>query len=118
MTPIPEADTPLRKKDVPYELPQLDSTEPMVLVTFMLPYKLQVGSKGEFKLIASYSNPTMLFASLENYRKNKQFNFLWVGGVVTEQPLTDEQRIQAIALFKSKNQYPVFFTHDEILLYF
>jgi len=46
----------------------LDSTEPMIIVTWLLPYKLSesTSSPGTFKLTECYSNPTMLYASLQN----------------------------------------------------
>ena len=69
---------------------KLDSEEPMLLMTYFLPYRLVISKKGEFELVENYRNPTMLYATLDSMLKKKQFNFIWVGNITTETPLTAE----------------------------
>ena len=70
----------------------LDSTEPMLIMNYFLPYRLVADKKreGEFKLVDCYHNPTMLYATLDYMRTTKQFNFIWVGSICTETTLSSE----------------------------
>lgn len=83
---------PQNEKSLPTKI-ELDKTEPMVHVCYMLPYRLGKNPKkpGEFIAIPCYHNPTFLYGTLDHMKNQNTYNFLWVGIVTTEEPLTETE---------------------------
>ncbi len=95
---------------------ELDPNEPILHVSYMLPYRLERSSHKASEFVAKqcYHNPTFLFGTLDYLGQQKKYNFYWVGIISTENKLTEAEETQARMVLKEKKCYPVFLTLNEI----
>lgn len=96
---------------------QLDQEEPILLATFLLPFNIERDDKGEFIIKECFHNPTMLYATFQNFLNTKKFNFKWVGLVTTLEDMTDVEKQKLENKFRAMNAYPIFMTVAEIAPY-
>ena len=98
---------------------EIDPQEPILHVTYMLPYRLTKNSRkpDEFVAVQCYHNPTFLYGTLDHLGSQGTFNFYWVGIVSTETKLTEAEELQAREVLKEKKCFPVFLTLKEIQVF-
>ena len=59
-------------------------------------------------------NPTFMYGLLDNMVQRKTYNFMWVGIIVTEHRLTDQEERLANEALSKKQCYAVFLTTEEM----
>lgn len=68
----------------------IDKTEPIILASFLLPYRVEREKKtGGLTIQKCFHNPTMLYGTLENMIFKKQYNFKWIGLVTTLEDVSE-----------------------------
>ena len=55
-----------------------------------------------------------MYATLMKFTETKQFNFHWVGFVITIEEISEFEKEQLKTEFKKKNMYPIFKSSQEI----
>ena len=95
---------------------EIDPQDPVIHVSYMLPYKLTKSARkpDEFIAVQCYHNPTFLYGTLDHLGTQGTFNFYWVGILSTENKLTEEEEKQAREVLKLKKCFPIFVTLKEI----
>lgn len=83
-------------------------------MTHQLPYRLVSKEDGQFTVEACYQSPTMLFGNLDQLAQSKAYNFVFVGIVVTKNPMTEEEEKLADRVLAEKNCYAVYYTEQQI----
>lgn len=96
---------------------KLDPTECMIQVTHQLPYRLVSKAVGEFTVEPSYQSPALLYANLDELAQSKTYNFVWVGIVVTQHPMTAHEEEIANKMLAEKNCYAIYYTEEAIVPY-
>jgi hypothetical protein len=88
----------------------VDPKEPIILCTFYLPYKVVLNPKkpSEFITKQCCHNPTMMFGLLDNMVQRKTYNFMWVGIIVTERKMSEQEERQANEALLKKQCYAVY----------
>lgn len=87
---------------------EIDPQEPVIHVTYMLPYRLTKSARkpDEFIAVQCYHNPTFLYGTLDHLGSQGTFNFYWVGIISTETKLTEEEKSRLEKFWSKKNVSP------------
>lgn len=72
-----------------------DRNEPVIMVSLLLPYTLERNQKtGVLSIQKSFvKNPVMMYASLLDLCEKKQYNFHWVGLVITLEDVSEFEKV-------------------------
>ena len=106
----------MTKKHLPRTV-KLDPSEWIIQVTHQLPYRLTSKEPGQFTAEASYQSPALLYGNLDELAQTKTYNFVWVGIVVTDHPLTKEEEELADKVLAEKKCYAIYYTEEQINAY-